>query len=81
MTIGVFSPSIKEYIKDVHFPRLIADTNLRFVATIKSKDHMKALGALLWQDQFNDQAEVILHYVGSEEESRNWLSTISKKLT
>ena len=81
MTIGVFSPSIKEYIKDVQFPRLIADTNLRFVATIKSKDHMKALGALLWQDQFNDQAEVILHDVGSEEESRTWLSTISKKLT
>jgi hypothetical protein len=80
MTTGAFTPSIQEYIKDVQFPRLVADTNLRFVATIKSKDNMKAIGALLWQDQFNDEAEVILQDVSSEEEARKWLSTISKKL-
>jgi len=79
-TIGVFSPSIQEYIRDVQFPRLIADTNLRFVATIKSKDNMKAIGALLWQDQFDEEAEIYLHDVSSEEEARIWLSTISNKL-
>lgn len=77
-TIGVFSPSIQEYIRDVQFPRLIADTNLRFVATIKSKDSMRAIGALLWQDQFDEEAEIYLQDVNNEEEARKWLSTIYK---
>ena len=77
MTKGVFSPSIQKYIKDVQFPRLLADTNLRYVATIKSKGDMTDLGALLWQEQFNNEAEVILHDVTSEEEARQWLKNIA----
>jgi len=77
LTKGVFSPSIQEYIKDVQFPRLLTDTKLRYVATVKSEDKMKALGALLWQEQFNKEAEVILHDVRSEEEAREWLKTIA----
>ena len=77
-TIGVFSPSIQEYIRDVQFPRLIADTNLRFVATIKSKDSMRAIGTLLWQDQFDEEADIYLHDVNNEDEARRWLSTIYK---
>lgn len=76
MTKGAFSLNIQKYIRDVQFPRLLADTKLRYVVTIKSKDEMKALGALLWQEQFNKEDEVILHDVGSEEDAREWLKTI-----
>ena len=76
-TKGIFSPSIQKYIKDVQFPRLLADTKLRYVATIKSEDYMKGVGVLLWQKQFKKGAEIILHDVGSEEEAREWLKTIA----
>lgn len=78
MTKGVFSPGIQKYIRDVQFPRLLADTKLRYVATIKSEDEMKDRAALLWQMQFEEEADIILHDVGSEEEAREWLKTIAK---
>lgn len=78
LTKGAFSPSIQKYIKEVQFPRLMADTKLRYVATIKSEDTMNRIGAALWQKQFNKGAAVILHDVGSEEEAREWLKTIAK---
>jgi hypothetical protein len=77
-TKGAFSPSIQKYIRNVQFPRLLADTKLRYVATIKSEDEMKNVGVLLWQEQFNEGARVILHDVGSEEEAHEWLKTITK---
>ncbi len=77
LTKGVFSPSIQKYSKDVQFPRLLADTKLRYIATIKSKDEIKKIGTLIWQKQFNKGAEVVLHDVGSEEEAREWLKTIA----
>ena len=43
-TKGVFSPSIQKYIQDVQFPRLLADTKLRYIATVKSDDYMKSVG-------------------------------------
>ena len=75
---GAYSPSIQKYIRDVQFPRLLTDTKLRYVATIKSEDNMKDTAALLWQEQFKKGGEVILHDVGSEEEAREWLKTIAK---
>lgn len=77
MTKGAFSLNIQKYIRNVQIPRLLADTKLRYVVTIKSKDEMKALGSLLWQEQFNKEDEIILHDVGSEEEAREWLKTIA----
>jgi len=76
MTKGVFSPNIQKYIRDVQFPRLLTDTKLRYVVTIKSEDEMKDIGVLLWQKQFNETAKIILHNVGSEEEAREWLETL-----
>ena len=76
-TKGVFTPSAQEYIRDVQFPRLLADTKLQYVATIKSEDKMKRIGALLWQKQFKEGAEIILHDVRTEKEARTWLKTIS----
>ncbi len=76
-TKGAFSPSLQNYIRDVQFPRLRADTKLRYVATIKPKETMKKLGTLLWQIQAKEESEIILHDVGSEEEAREWLKTIA----
>jgi len=78
LTKGVFSPNIQKYIKDVQFPRLLADTKVRYIVTIKSEDKMRDVGMLLWQKQFNKGAEVILHDVGTEEEAREWLKTTAK---
>jgi hypothetical protein len=76
-TKGIFSPSIQKYIKDVQFPRLLKDTKLRYIVTIKSEEEMNDLGVLLWQKQFKKGADIILHDVGSEEEAREWLKTIT----
>ncbi|NRB36876.1 MAG: hypothetical protein HRU20_00245 [Pseudomonadales bacterium] len=77
-TKGAFSLGMQKYIRDVQFPRLLSDTKLRYVATIKSEDEMKGIGVKLWQAQFHQETEVVLHDVGSEEEAREWLKSIAK---
>lgn len=76
-TKGALSTSVQKYIRNVQFPRLLAATKLRYVATIKSVDEMKQIGALLWQRQFKEDVEIILHDVKTEKEAREWLKTIS----
>lgn len=78
-TKGVFSTNVQKYIRDIQFPRLLENTKLRYVATIKSEDEMKQIGALLWQKQFHKSAKIILHDVRTEKEAREWLKTISSK--
>ena len=90
LTKGVFSPNIQEYIKEVQFPRLLADTKLRYIATIKSKDKTQSLGTFLWQCQFEEEVNInisdmeneeetniIIRDVESEEEAREWLKIIA----
>ncbi|WP_283107202.1 hypothetical protein [Shewanella surugensis] len=36
------------------------------------------MGALLWQEQFYDDAEIVLQNMGSEEEAREWLKALPK---
>jgi len=89
-TKGVFSPNIQKYIKEVQFPRLITDTKLRYIATIKSNDKTQSLGTTLWQSQLQEEANIIIrdveneeesniiiHDVESEEEARDWLKSIT----
>jgi hypothetical protein len=78
LTKGVFSPNMQLYIEEVQFPRLIADTNLRYIATIKAIDKMQAIGTMLWQNQFDKNADVILHNVANEQEAREWLQVIDQ---
>lgn len=75
-TKGIFSLKAQEYIKEIQFPRLLESTNIRFVVTIKSRDEMKKIGALLWQKQFQEGAKVILHDVNNEHEARQWLEAM-----
>ena len=76
-TKGAFSPEIQKYIKDVQVPRLLSDTNVRYIVTVESEDKIKKVGVKLWQGQFNKNEKIILHNVGSEEEARHWLKTIA----
>lgn len=77
MTKGIFTPYIQKYIEEVQFPRLMENTKLRYIATVKSKDKIQATGTLLWQIQFNEGADIILHDVESEAEAREWLKLIA----
>jgi len=75
-TKGSFSPRIQRYIREVHIPRLEADTEMRYVVTIQSQDTMNQLASMLWQLQFGDRSKVVLHNVISEEDARSWLQSI-----
>ncbi len=73
---GAFSPSLQKYIAEVQFPRLLEDTQLRYIVTVQSEEIMNQISASLWKSRFEEGARVILHDVGSEEEAREWLKTI-----
>jgi len=90
LTKGLFSPNIQKYINEVQFPRLLADTKLRNIAIIKSRDKTQSLGTVLWQCQFEkeviiyksdieseEEANIIIHDVESEDEAREWLKIIT----
>lgn len=55
----------------------MTDTKIKYVATIKSEEAIKEMGAILWQKQFNDKDDVVLYNIGSEEKAREWLKTIT----
>lgn len=72
-TRGVFSPEVNKYIKEIQFPRLIKDTNLKFVATVINKKDINSRYAEIWKGQLAQNAPIILHDVASEAEGRAWL--------
>lgn len=74
---GIFSPEIQKYIRDVQFPRLVADTKIKFVVTIKSPDALNQMAAKLWQKQFDEKDGVLLNNVSSENDARQWLETVA----
>ena len=47
-TRGVFSPEMQRYIRDVQFPRLVADTQLKYVATTVKEGVIEKMGAVVW---------------------------------
>ena len=75
-TKGIFSLEIQKYIRNIQFPRLIADTKLRYVATIKSEDLIRKTGVTIWQLQFKKDDDIILQNVNNEIEARQWLNSI-----
>lgn len=75
-TKGAFSPEVQQYIGKVQFPRLLADTEIRYIATIQSEEKMNQMSTSLWQRRFKKGSRVILHDVGTEKEARAWLKTI-----
>ncbi|MCJ8311463.1 MAG: hypothetical protein HRU38_02015 [Saccharospirillaceae bacterium] len=77
-TKGIFSLEVQKYIKNIQFPRLMADTKLRYVATIKSEDVIKKIGVKIWQLQFKKDDDIILQNVNNEIEAREWLKSINQ---
>ncbi len=75
-TKGVFSADVQKFIKDIQFPRLVSDTKIKYVATVKTKETLKSMGTILWQKQLKKEDEVIINNVGSEEEARAWLNSV-----
>ncbi len=75
-TKGVFSQDVQKFIKDIQFPRLVSDTKIKYVATVKTKETLKSMGTILWQKQLKKEDEVIINNVGSEEEARAWLNSV-----
>tara|TARA_R110000787_G_scaffold186397_1_gene297966 strand:+ start:54365 stop:54826 length:462 start_codon:yes stop_codon:yes gene_type:complete len=72
-TRGVFSLGVNKYIREIQFPRLIDDTELKFVATIINKNDMNSRYAEIWKGHLKQNAPLILHDVSSEAEGRAWL--------
>ena len=72
-TRGVFSPEVNKYIREIQFPRLINDTELKFVATVTNKKDMSSRYAKIWKGHLKQNAPIILHDVSSEAEGRAWL--------
>lgn len=75
-TKGVFSAEMQRYIRDVQFPRLVADTQLKYVATTVKEGVIEKMGAVVWERQFDKDAEVILRQFEKEEEARDWLASV-----
>lgn len=75
-TKGVFTPEMQRYIREVQFPRLVADTQLTYAATAVQEDLIQKMGAVVWEKQFDKDADVELRKFVSEQEARDWLASV-----
>lgn len=55
-TRGAFSTEVQTFIREVQFPRILGNTSVRFVATVKSADQMTEIGSDLWKAQFEQHS-------------------------
>ena len=55
---GAFSPQVLTFIRDVQFPRLARETQIRFVATVRSSVEWDSVGTLLWEGQMTGKTKV-----------------------
>ena len=74
---GAFSPYVTTFIRDVQFPRIADDTDVRFVATVKSTQFMKRIGTDVWRAQLKRHAALVTHDLKSETEARKWLYLVA----
>ena len=77
---GAFSPKVLNYISEVQFPRLLANTKVKYIATIKSTDAMKEIATQVWQYELKDKDEekekIVMNDFLREEDARQWLNAI-----
>ena len=74
---GAFSPQVQNFIRRVQFPRILADTNIRFVATVHADYNWGRIGTELWQASLPNNSSLVRHNCTSETEAREWLRQIS----
>lgn len=75
-TRGAFSPEIRKFIEKVQFPRIAADTKLRFVATVLPTDEVRAAYAMLWRRQLVVSERFIQADFTDVASARAWLETM-----
>ncbi len=77
LTKGAFSPKIMKYIKEVQFPRLVANTKLRYIATVKPMSEFNEVGMLIWNEPLKKEENLFLQDFKNESQAREWIKTIS----
>jgi hypothetical protein len=77
-TTGAFSPDIQVYIREVQLPRLLANTQLKYIATVKSDNIIARICTDVWEEQFKAGSPLILHDVDNEAEAREWFSQLDR---
>jgi hypothetical protein len=70
---GVFSQKVQKYINETQFANIVANTDLRYVATIVPKSAISKLATGQWQKALQRGERMILHNVATEDEARAWL--------
>ncbi|WP_196139837.1 hypothetical protein [Aliikangiella sp. G2MR2-5] len=70
---GAFSPNLQAFIRETQFPRLISDTQIRFVATVKPADLLAQVYTDVWKEQLKQNSTLIMHDVADEASGRRWL--------
>lgn len=78
-TKGCFSPKVQDFISDVQFPRLLKDTNLRFVATVLDKSQISATYTEMWEAELTTLEAFVTRDFASEKEARDWLAQVPSR--
>ncbi len=73
---GAFSPAVLTFVQDVQFPRILAETPLRFVVTIKPRDELSRIATRLWEAQVRNRSRLIMQETATMEEARAWLQEV-----
>lgn len=75
-TKGVFSPQIQNYIREVQFPRIAADTKVKFVATVVRDDEFQKVTAKIWSRPLLKHLGLESRDFADEREARAWLDSV-----
>lgn len=79
---GAFSPAIQDYLMEVQFPRIIADTKIQDIVTIMSQEGMGRASTRLWQKELircDKRNSLTLHNVTTETSARELLNAAESK--
>jgi hypothetical protein len=75
-TSGAFSPEVLRFIDGVQFPRILENTKVRFLATVKVSVEMSALYANLWQKQLANRERLVQRDFSDIGDALAWLRSM-----
>jgi len=78
---GVYSPEVQSFIREVQFPRILAQTQIHYVATVKSDEFLRRIGTDVWSGQLTQQSQLTIREFASEAEARKWLQGLAPRST
>jgi len=80
-TKGAFSPRILQYLREVQFPRLIRDTQLKYIATIKSKEDISQICTEIWEEELRHNSPMLMRDVRDKAEADIWFESLNHRST